>query len=109
VGIKSNGVSLLERRLENKSYILSMQNQFHEDISMGGDSACPSPEVYYMRVNAKMIQGDTDDDGYSLVFEEIHDECKGTFRIREKQRKVSVVQSSFPGDKFNIYINRALC
>ena len=54
-----------------------------------------------------MLQGDTCDAGYGIFFEEISDECFALFRIREKQRRFSVVQSYFPGgEKFDIYIDQ---
>ncbi len=106
-GTKSNGICYLERTMHNKSYVLSLQNQYHEDVFMGGDSNCCAPNIYYLTAKVAMIQGDTEDDGYGLVFEEISDECFAVFRIREKLRKASVVQTFNGGNKFNVYARQA--
>lgn len=105
-GIKDCGYVRVKKHIEDKRYTLSLQGDSLVNF-MGGDSACQSPEIYYLRVTAKMLQGDTYDAGYGIFFEEISDECFAIFRIREKQRRFSVVQSYFPGgEKFDIYIDQ---
>lgn len=106
VGSKHNGIGFIERTIEAGRYTLLLQNEYHEDVMMGGDSACQAPEDYYMSVYVRMLEGDTQDDGYALVFNEISDECNTLFRVREKMRRASVVQCFFPGDQFKIYLNQ---
>ena len=106
VGTKNNGMCQLERLMEEGSYVLSIQNQFHEDVFMGGDSSFLAPDIYCFTARAKMARGDTQDDGYGLMFEEISDECFAVFRIREKLRRASVVQTFNGGDKFNVFLRQ---
>jgi transcriptional regulator with XRE-family HTH domain len=106
VGTKDNGMCQLQRRMENGSYVLSIQNCFHEDVFMGGDSSFLAPTTYCFTVRAKMSQGDTQDDGYGLMFEEISDECYAVFRIREKLHKASVVQTFDGGNNSNVYLRQ---
>lgn len=108
VGIKNNGMGILERSLSDRRYVLSLQNQYHEDLFMGGDSACFAPAIYYLTVQAQMVQSDSDVDGYGLMFEEISDECYAFLRVREKQRRVSVVQTVNGGDTSAVYLRRVL-
>lgn len=63
--------------------------------------------MYYLTVQAQLVQGSTEADGYGLLFEEINDECYALLRIREKQGKASVVQTLNGGDQSTIYLNRA--
>jgi len=107
-GIKNNGMCHLERSIRDQSYVLSLQNQYHEDVFMGGDSNCFAPDIYYLTVKARMSQGNTEADGYGLMFEEMSDECYAIMRIRESLHKVSVVQTFNGGDKYNIYLRRGL-
>jgi hypothetical protein len=93
--------------MEDRRLILTLHNRFHEDVFMGGDSSYFAPKSYYVVVQARIIQGSTDNEGYSLVFEEISDNCHATFRIREQTRQASVVQTFDGRTGFNIYLNRA--
>lgn len=106
VGTKENGICQVERRLGDKRYTLTLQNQYHEDVFMGGDSSVLAPAIYYMTVMARMIQGDTDNDGYGIMFEEIGDECYAFFRIREKHRRISVIQTFTGGDQAKVYLRQ---
>lgn len=106
IGTKDNGMCQLERRMQNGIYILSVQNRFHEDVFMGGDSSFLAPAIYCFIVKARMSQGDTQDDGYGLMFEEISDECYAVFRIREKLRKASVVQTFDGGNNFTVFLRQ---
>jgi len=105
-GMKDCGYVRVQKHIGNNRYTLRLQGNLPFNV-MGGDSACQSPEIYYMKLTAKMIQGDTDDAGYGILFEEISDEYFALFRIREKQRKFSVVQSYLPGcENYAVYINQ---
>ena len=73
---------------------------------MGGDSNCFAPDIYYLSVQARMVQGNTEDDGYGLMFEEISDECYALLRVREQVRQVSVVQTFTGGDHAQVYLRR---
>jgi transcriptional regulator with XRE-family HTH domain len=64
VGVKRNGMSELTRTLSDKRYRLCLQNQYHEDVFMGGDSACFAPEIYYFTVQAQLAQGASAADGW---------------------------------------------
>ena len=108
VGTKHNGMCNLQRSINEKSYILSLQSLYHLEVFMGGDSNCFAPKIYYMVVHANMLQGDNEDDGYGLMFEEISDECYAILRIREKDRRASVVQTFNGGDKSEVYLKRVL-
>ncbi|MBX3012402.1 MAG: helix-turn-helix transcriptional regulator [Caldilineaceae bacterium] len=106
VGVKENGICRLERRIRDGYYELSLENQYHEDVFMGGDSNCFAPDIYYLTLKARLIQGESDDDGYGIMFEEINDECYALLRIRERQRQVSVVQTFTGGDHAQVYLRR---
>ncbi len=106
VGVKENGMGRLARTICDQRYHLSLQNQYHEDVFMGGDSNCFAPEMYYLTVQAQLVQGSTEADGYGLLFEEINDECYACLRIREKLGKASVVQTLNGGDQSTVYLNR---
>lgn len=107
VGTKENGMGRLERSIRNGQYELSLQNQYHEDIFMGGDSACFAPDLYCLTVQARLIQGATDDDGYGLMFESLGDECYGFLRVREQSRRASVIQTFNGGDQATVFLRRA--
>jgi hypothetical protein len=85
---------------------LTLTNHFHEDVFLGGDSAIFAPPVYYVSVYAQLVQGATAADGYSLLFEEISDECQAMVRVRERGRKVSVVQAVPGRPEFQVYLNK---
>jgi len=106
VGTKDNGMCQLQRQMQDGSYVLSLQNRFHEDVFMGGDSSFLAPAIYCFTVKGRMSRGDTQDDGYSLMFEEISDECYAVFRIREKLHRASVVQTFDGGNNFNVYLRQ---
>ncbi len=106
VGVKENGMGRLERRMKESRYELTLHNQYHEDVFMGGDSNCFAPDIYYLSVQARMVQGNTEDDGYGLMFEEISDECYALLRVREQARQVSVVQTFTGGDHAQVYLRR---
>lgn len=105
-GVKENGICRIERKIQQGGYELTLHNLYHEDVFMGGDSNCFAPNIYYLSVQAKMLQGYTEDDGYGSMFEEINDECYGLMRLREIARQVSVVQTFNGGDKAQIYLRR---
>ena len=105
-GVKDDGIATIERVLADGRYRLTLTNRFHEDVFLGGDSAIFAPPVYYVSVYAQLVQGATDADGYSLLFEEISDECQAMLRVRERQRKVSVVQATPGRPEFQVYLNR---
>ena len=107
VGTKNNGMCQLQRTMDDQRYTLTLHNQYHEDVFMGGDSNCFAPEIYYFTVQVSMVQGATDDDGYGLLFEAINDECYALLRIREKPRKASVVQTFAGGDQAQVYLRQA--
>ena len=107
LGVKENAMGRIERALRNGVYELSLQNHYHEDVFMGGDSACLAPGVYYLSVEAQLIQGENENDGYGLMFEEISDECYGFLRIRERQRRASVIQTFTGGDQATVFLRRA--
>lgn len=106
VGVKENGICRLERRMREGCYELALDNQYHEDVFMGGDSNCFAPDIYYLTVQGQMSQGNTADDGYGVMFEEISDECFALFRVREQQRQVSVIQTFTGGDHAQVYLRR---
>jgi DNA-binding XRE family transcriptional regulator len=106
IGTKHNGICDIQRAMSDGRYVLNVQNQYHEDVFMAGDSSYFAPDVYYFTVQAKMTQGETEDDGYGLVFEEISDECFAILRVREQQHRISVVQMFNGGDQFKIYLRR---
>ncbi len=106
VGTKHNGMGHLERRMEEQRYVLTLQNQYHEDVFMGGDSNCFAPAIYYLTVKTRLVQGATEADGYGLLFEEINDECYALLRVREKLRRASVVQTFNGGDKSTVYLRQ---
>lgn len=105
-GIKDDGIALIERTLGAGRYCLTLTNRFHEDVFLGGDSAIFAPPVYYVSVYAQLVQGATDADGYTLLFEEISDECQAMVRVRERLRKVSVVQAAPGRPEFQVYLNK---
>ena len=107
VGSKENGICRVERRLADQRYTLTLQNQYHEDVFMGGDSSCLAPPIYYLTVMARLVQGETEDDGYGLMVEAISDECYALMRVREKRRRVSVTQTCNGGDNAKIYLRQA--
>ncbi|MEZ4737017.1 MAG: helix-turn-helix transcriptional regulator [Caldilineaceae bacterium] len=106
VGIKETGICRVERRLADQRYTLTLQNQYHEDVFMGGDGSCLAPPIYYLTVMARLVQGDTEDDGYGLMFEAISDECYALLRVREKRRRISVTQTFNGGDNAMVYLRQ---
>lgn len=106
VGVKSNNIGRIERTIQDQRYVLTLENQYHEDVFMGGDSNCLAPPIYYATVTAEMRQGETEADGYAIFFEEINDECNAMFRVREKLRRASVVQTFDGSDKYNVYLKQ---
>ena len=106
VGYKHNGICRIERAMANGRYGLTLQNEYHEDVFMGGDSNCFAPPIYYLSVRAQLVQGDHEADGYGLLFEAINDECYAFFRVRETMRRVSVVQTRNGGDDANVYLRQ---
>ena len=107
-GEKRNGMARLTRTIQDGRYVLDLHNHYHEDVFLGGDSNCFAPPIYYMTVWAQMVEGVTDADGYGLFFEEINDECYAFLRIRDRQRRFSVVQTHNGGDNAKVYIRQAL-
>lgn len=106
-GIKNDGTGEIERRIEQGRYVLSLRNIFHENVFMGGDSHCFAPYTYYVSVRAKLVQAETAEEGYALIFEELSDGYHCIFRIREAQKQASVVQTLNGGHQgFDIYVNR---
>ncbi|MCB0127823.1 MAG: helix-turn-helix transcriptional regulator [Caldilineaceae bacterium] len=106
VGYKNNGICRLERAMLDGRYQLTVQNDYHEDVFMGGDSNCFAPPLYYLTVQAQMTKGGTDADGYGLLFEAINDECYAFFRVRERMRRISVVQTRNDGDNATVYLRQ---
>lgn len=90
-GYKDDGVSRIERTMQEGQYVLEAHNRFHDTILMGGDSSCFAPPIYYLTAEAQLARGNTEDDGYALVFEEIGDNCLAMFRIRDRSRLASVI------------------
>jgi transcriptional regulator with XRE-family HTH domain len=107
LGIKNDGTGEIERRMEQRRYVLSLRNLFHTGVFMGGDSHCFAPDIYYVSVHAAMVEGEPIDDGYCLIFEEVSDGCHAIFRIREQLQQASVVQTFNGGGEFKIYMRRA--
>jgi hypothetical protein len=107
IGTTNDGTGEIERRMEDGRYVLTLRSFFHGTVFMGGDSQCFAPDIYYVSVDATLIQRGTDEDGYALIFEEVSDGCHAVFRIREVQLQASVVQTFNGGDRFNIYLRRA--
>lgn len=54
-----------------------------------------------------MLQGNTEDDGYGILFELCNDERYALFRVREKMGKFSVVQTEDGGDNATVFIRQA--
>lgn len=106
VGCKDNGICRLERAMVDGRYRLTVQNDYHEDVFMGGDSNCLAPPLYYLTVHAQMTNGNDDADGYGLMFEAINDECYAFFRVRESMRRISVVQTRNGGDNATVYLRQ---
>lgn len=106
VGIKHNGICRIERAMVDGSYQLTVQNEYHEDVFMGGDSNCLAPPHYYFSVTAQLMQGDTEADGYGIMFEAINDECYAFFRVRERLRRISVVQTRNGGDDAQVFLRQ---
>jgi transcriptional regulator with XRE-family HTH domain len=106
VGHKHNGICRIERAMANGRYGLTLHNEYHEDVFMGGDSNCFAPPIYYLSVQAQLVQGGHEADGYGLLFEAINDECYAFFRVRESMRRVSVVQTRNGGDDANVYLRQ---
>lgn len=104
VGVKNNNMCQVERMMKDHRYTLSLQNLYHEDVFVGGDSSFIAPDSYYLSVNGKLIQGITDSDGYGLMFEAIGDECYAFFRIRDHMRRASVVRTLNGGDRSVDYL-----
>ncbi|KAB8141671.1 helix-turn-helix transcriptional regulator [Chloroflexia bacterium SDU3-3] len=106
VGKKQDGTCTIDRSISDGTYQLSLQSHFHGGVFMGGDSHCIAPPTYYAQVDALRVAGDTDEEGYTFVFEEIHDGCHAMMRIREPKQLVSVVQTLDGGDNFIIHMDR---
>lgn len=106
LGVKENGMGRLTRSMQTGQYELTLQNQYHEDVFMGGDSACFAPRVYGLTVEAKLVQAEHEDDGYGLMFEEISDECYGFLRVRERNGQASVIQTFDGGDHATVFLRR---
>lgn len=105
-GIKENGICRVERSFKQGSYELTLHNLYHEDVFMGGDSNCFAPQSYYLSVQAQMMQGTTEDDGYGLIFEEVNDEWFSMLRVRDRVGQVSVVEIANGGDNAHIHLRR---
>lgn len=106
VGHKDSGICRIERSMHNGYYQLTLQNDYHEDVFMGGDSNCFAPPIYYLSVQAKLVQGMDKADGYGLMFEAINDECYAFLRVREQMRRISVVQTQNGGDNAMVYLRQ---
>lgn len=106
VGVKKNGMGRLVRSMSNGRYQLSLENHYHEDMFMGGDSACFAPPLYYLSVKARLIQNGHRDNGYGIMFEELSDEAYGFLRVREQERRVSVIQTFNGGDQSTVFLRR---
>ncbi len=106
VGHKQNGICQLTRSMENGCYHLTVQNEYHEDVFMGGDSNCLAPPNYYLTVQAQLVQGSGEADGYGIMFEAINDECYAFFRVRDRLRRISVVQTRNGGDDAQVYLRQ---
>jgi transcriptional regulator with XRE-family HTH domain len=105
LGYKDDGVSRIERAMQDGQFVLTAYNRFHNTIFMGGDSSCFAPPIYYLSVRAQIVCGEAHDDGYALLFEEIGDNCMAIFRIRDQSRMAAVFQT-FDSSSFNIYLSR---
>jgi len=106
VGHKQNGICRITRTMTDGCYRLTIENDYHEDVFMGGDSNCFAPPIYYLTVQAQLIDGSSDADGYGVMFEAINDECYAFFRVREQMRRVSVVQTRNGGDHATVYLRQ---
>jgi transcriptional regulator with XRE-family HTH domain len=106
VGTKHNGICRLARAMADGCYRLTLQNEYHEDVFMGGDSNCLAPPNYYLTVHAQLVHGSDDADGYGLMFEAINDECYAFFRVRDRLRRISVVQTRNGGDDAQVYLRQ---
>jgi transcriptional regulator with XRE-family HTH domain len=106
VGVKENGMGRLVRTLHNGCYELALHNHYHEDLFLGGDSACFAPRLYYWTVQARLVHSASPDDGYGLMFEELSDEAYAFLRIREPERRASVIQTFNGGDQATVFLRR---
>lgn len=103
-GTKNNGISLLTKMIHNDSYNLTMENNFHDNVFMSGDSACFAPDIYNIQVDAKLIEGEDLDAGYGISFDEICDEHLKIFRIKPNMNEAKVVGNTHENN-WSIYIN----
>jgi transcriptional regulator with XRE-family HTH domain len=106
VGVKENGMGRLLRTLGKGTYELSLENHYHEDLFLGGDSACFAPKLYFWTVQARLVHGEHRDDGYGLMFEELSDEAYAFLRIRESKCRASVIQTFNGGDQATVFLRR---
>ena len=106
VGVKHNGICRVERAMADSCYRLTVQNEYHEDVFMSGDSNCLAPPNYYLTVHAQLVQGGDEADGYGIMFEAINDECYAFFRVRDSMRRVSVVQTRNGGDDAQVFLRQ---
>jgi hypothetical protein len=105
--VKRNGMSELTRTLSDKRYRLCLQNQYHEDVFMGAirpvlrrKSIISPCRRSSCKARVRRMAG------YGLMFEALSDECYAFLRIREQQRRVSLVQTWNGGNTAAVYLRR---
>jgi hypothetical protein len=91
-------------------YRLRLHSRFHWTVTLGGDSHCFAPPVYYLSVEGRRLSGNNDEeDGLGLFFEEISDGSHGLFRIRDSIQAISIFATRNGGDHSDIYLERPQC
>jgi len=106
IGYKDNGTARLSRAMIHQRYQLMLQNRHHIEVTMGGDSNCFTPPLYYLSVHAQLIEGNSGTDGYGLMFEAINDECYTFFRVCEQTHHVSIIQARPNSSVETIYLRQ---
>ena len=106
LGMKDDGTAMIKRSIVNQQLVMHMTGQFHAQAFWGADSNCFAPSIYYMNVEAKIVEGDAEECGYVLIFNELNDQRHAIFRIREYHKQISVVQTFEGKEGFEVYINR---
>jgi hypothetical protein len=106
LGIRDDGIFRLRREIKEGAYHLTAESAFHGLVMGGGDSPCFAPDTYYCTVWAERRSGETLDDGYCLIFEELCDNSHAVFRLRDAISVVAVLSTRNGGDQMTIHVDR---
>jgi transcriptional regulator with XRE-family HTH domain len=107
LGTRNDGVCMVERSIAAGCYTLRLNNWCHWNVTVGGDSHCFAPPIYYLSVEARRLTGGKDEeDGYAVIFEEINDGCHNVFRIRDAVQCFSLYRAQSGGDQVTTHIDR---